>query len=185
MAEHPASAAVQVAACSIMTTHSVNMYHNNTTTDVSLVVNTLDPFLETLRRHPDDTEVQGAVIRTLAQFVRVVRTAGGVLSGVTDGPEFDVLCAVIKPISDADGLVLVMRALRKYQSATIVRSMACWLLAMLCTDAGVTAIVTTTGVPELALASLTHKHDEAHCRYTDALLLGTILAKPAGFHGHW
>jgi hypothetical protein len=67
----------------------------------------------------------------------------------------------------------------------MVRAKACYLLSMLCTDAGVTASITTTGGPELALAALTHQHADAYGRYTAALLLSAMVGKPSGFRGHW
>lgn len=183
MTEHPASPAVQIAGCSVMATHSVNMYSNNASTDASLAYEgRLDPLLEALRRYPDDAQVQGAAIRALALFLRVVRPRP---FDETAGPAFDLFCAVIKAVADAGGLALVMHALRKHQSATMVRAMACWLLAMLCFDPGVAASITTTGGAELALAALTHQHADAYGRYTAALLLSTMVDKPPNFRGHW
>ena len=182
MTEHPASPAVQVECSSVMATHSVNMYSNNASTGASLVASTLDPLLEALRRYPDDAQVQGAAIRALTLFVRAVRPRP---FDETAGPAFDLFCAVIKAIADAGGLALVMHALRKHQSATMVRAMACWLLAMLCFDPGVADSITTSGGPELALAALKHQHADAYGRYTAALLLSTMVDKPPNFRGHW
>jgi hypothetical protein len=56
---------------------------------------------------------------------------------------------------------------------------------MLCTDAAVTASITTSGATELALAALTHQHADAYGRYTAALLLDVMVLKPSGFRGHW
>ena len=178
----PASAAVQIAGCSVMAKFYTNMRSNHATTDASLVASTLDPLLEALRRYPDDAQVQGAAIRALTLFVHTVRPRP---FDETAGPAFDLFCAVIKAIADAGGLALVMHALRKHQSATMVRAMACWLLAMLCFDPGVAASITTSGGPELALAALTHQHADAYGRYTAALLLSTMVDKPPNFRGHW
>jgi hypothetical protein len=104
---------------------------------------------------------------------------------VTSGPEYDHLCDVIKVFAEAGGLALVMHALRKHLSDAMVRSKACYLLAMLCTDAGVTASITTSFATELALAVLTHQHADAYGRYTAALLLDVMVLKPSGFRGHW
>ena len=62
MTEHAASPAVQVECCSVMATHSVNMYSNNASTEFLLFAETLDPLLEALRRYPDDAKVQGAAV---------------------------------------------------------------------------------------------------------------------------
>jgi hypothetical protein len=91
------------------------------------------------------------------------------------------------PLSQASALRqgLLENALRKHLSDAMVRSKACYLLAMLCTDAGVTASITTSGATELALAALTHQHADAYGRYTAALLLDVMVGKPSGFRGHW
>ena len=109
-----------------------------------------------------------------SQVLRRVRTSGGVLVVTQPGPELDALCAAVSAITDTDGLALVMDALRRHQSGAVVRKMACWLLAMLCRSAGLTATITTAGAPELALAALTHKDADAYGRFTASLLLSSI-----------
>jgi hypothetical protein len=183
---------VIIAGCSIMATFSTNMRSNHATTDHSLTASNLTALLEVLRRYPDDVKVQGAAILALGLFVHSVRpwpTEHSVRAwptDVTSGPEYDHLCDVIKVFAEAGGLALVMHALRKHLSDAMVRTKACYLLAMLCTDAGVTASITTcTGGPQLTLAALTHQHADAYGRYTAALLLDVMVGKPSGFRGHW
>jgi hypothetical protein len=182
---------VVLAGCSIMAKFSTNMRSNHATTDASLVASNLTPLLEALRRYPDDAKVQGTAILALGLFVHSVRPwptehcVRAWPTDVTSGPEYDHLCVVIKAVADAGGLALVMHALRRHQSDGMVRAKACYLLVMLCTDAGVTASITTSGATELALAALTHQHADAYGRYTAALLLDVMVGKPSGFRGHW
>ena len=182
---------VLVAGCSVMATFYTNMRSNHATTDPSLFANHLAPLTAILRRHPDDVKAQGAAILALGLFVHSVRpwptehSTRPWPTDVTSGPEYDHLCVAIKAVADAGGLALVMHALRKHLADAMVRTKACYLLAMLCTDAAVTASITTSGATELALAALTHQHADAYGRYTAALLLDVIAQKPAGFRGHW
>ncbi len=165
-----------------MSKFHTNMRSNHATADASLVASNLTPLLDALRRYPDDAKVQGTAILALGLFVHSVRPWP---LDLTSGPEYDLLCVVIRDIADAAGVALVMRALRRHQWDAMVRAKACFLLAMLCTDPLVTASITTTGGPELALAALTHQHADAYGRYTAALLLSAMVGKPSGFLGHW
>ena len=75
--------------------------------------------------------------KSRSQVLRRGRTSGDPRVLVQPGPELDAFRATVNAITHADGLALVMDALRKHQSGAVVRKMACWLLAMLCRDADI------------------------------------------------
>lgn len=165
MLQHPASEDVQNAGCTILARHSTLMTTHKTDTTKTTVSDHLDTLFAAMRRHPGAALVQGNALQALAYFVRFVRTGTERVAGMR---------SIVAAFRQAGGLALVVAALRAHQASPFVRSMACWLLSMLCNDTDLTAELILAGAPALALASLQHSDANSYGLFCAAMLVSCL-----------